>query len=388
MNILVASRAAAPLHGWGGLERAVVDLCTGLTQRGHRVTLLTTERAEAVHDPEILRVAALVTLPWPALPGVRRGSALDRALTYPRAVASARRWLADTRHAFDAAIGMGAMAAALVPARAAGRIQTLVLNPQGMEEFFGHPAKRIVLRPQQRLVRHAARHADHVIATDRYLVRTVRQTLRVPDARITVIPNGVDVAHIDALADAISAAPTGALMLVSVARIVPNKGLPVLAEALGQVRDHLPAGWRWVHIGDGSARAALASAIARAGIGAHATLTGNLPERELHRTLAGASIFVHPTLYEGSSLVTLEAMTHALPVIASAAGGIPDKVVPGETGWLVPPGDADALANAIRQAATLPAERLRAMGAAGRARVIARFSLDHTLDLTEALLAR
>jgi hypothetical protein len=60
-----------------------------------------------------------------------------------------------------------------------------------------------------------------------------------------------------------------------------------------------------------------------------------------------ATLFVHPTLYEGSSLVTLEAMAHRRAVVASAAGGIPDKVKPGENGWLVPPGDPSALAAAI-----------------------------------------
>ena len=63
-------------------------------------------------------------------------------------------------------------------------------------------------------------------------------------------------------------------------------------------------------------------------------------------------MFVHPTLYEGSSIVTLEAMAHRRPVIASRAGGLPDKVIPGTTGWLVPPGNEEALAAAIGKALT------------------------------------
>ena len=64
----------------------------------------------------------------------------------------------------------------------------------------------------------------------------------------------------------------------------------------------------------------------------------------LHALYARADVFVHATRYEGSSLVTLEAMAHGLPVVATRAGGIPDKVVDGETGRLVAPGDVDALA--------------------------------------------
>ena len=77
------------------------------------------------------------------------------------------------------------------------------------------------------------------------------------------------------------------------------------------------------------------------------------------------TVFVHPSLYEGSSIVTLEAMAHRLPIVATMAGGIPDKVHPGVNGWLVPPGDADALAAAL-EGVGANADRLRAMGAEGR----------------------
>src|SRR5262249_43659102 len=89
---------------------------------------------------------------------------------------------------------------------------------------------------------------------------------------------------------------------------------------------------------------------------------GPVDERTLHALYARADVLVHPTRYEGSSLVTLEAMAHALPVVATRAGGIPDKVADGVTGLLVPRGDRTALAAAL---ATLVADRGRraAMGA-------------------------
>src|SRR5690606_5435810 len=72
-------------------------------------------------------------------------------------------------------------------------------------------------------------------------------------------------------------------------------------------------------------------------------------------------VFVHPTRYEGSSLVTLEAMGHRRPIVASRAGGLPDKVRDGINGWLVPPDDAGALATALADAASNPS-RLVEMG--------------------------
>ncbi len=175
-------------------------------------------------------------------------------------------------------------------------------------------------------------------------------------------------------------------MIVSLGRIEQNKGLDVLAAALGAQRERLPAGWRWLHIGDGAARPQVEEAIGRAGIAAHATLLGRISDEELHRTLASATLFVHPTRYEGSPLVMLEAMAHRLPIIASAVGGIPDKVIPDETGWLVPPDDPQALGAAIVSALERPPAILRAVGERGRARVLAHFSLTQVVDQLIALL--
>ena len=100
-----------------------------------------------------------------------------------------------------------------------------------------------------------------------------------------------------------------------------------------------------------------------------------------------AALFVHPTLYEGSSLVTLEAMAHRRAVVASAAGGIPDKVRPGVNGWLVAPGDASGLAAAISGAVSDPA-RLAHYGLAGRDIVERQFSWTAAGDADRRPLSR
>jgi glycosyltransferase involved in cell wall biosynthesis len=81
----------------------------------------------------------------------------------------------------------------------------------------------------------------------------------------------------------------------------------------------------------------------------------------MHNLVASADLFLNPTLYEGSSLVTLEAMAHGVPIVATSAGGIPDKIREGETGWVAPPGNAEALAAALRRwlAATRGEQRRR-----------------------------
>jgi glycosyltransferase involved in cell wall biosynthesis len=104
----------------------------------------------------------------------------------------------------------------------------------------------------------------------------------------------------------------------------------------------------------------------------------------LHALYERADAFVHASRYEGSSLVTLEAMVHGLPVVATRAGGIPDKVVDGETGHLITPGDVPALARAIEHLASESAERA-GMGARGRARALACFGWPSIAERTLAV---
>jgi glycosyltransferase involved in cell wall biosynthesis len=120
-------------------------------------------------------------------------------------------------------------------------------------------------------------------------------------------------------------------------------------------------------------------------------LAGRCSESDLHAWYEAATVFVHPTRYEGSSLVSLEAMAHRKPIVATRAGGLPDKVRPGQNGWLVEPGDAAGLARALAEAAANPTA-LAPMGARSRAIVEQEFAwsvlVDRYLELYDELLSR
>jgi glycosyltransferase involved in cell wall biosynthesis len=145
-----------------------------------------------------------------------------------------------------------------------------------------------------------------------------------------------------------------------------------------------------VHVGQGPFHARLERAIAEAGIGARVLLAGRVEDQELHAWYQAATLFVHPTLYEGSSLVTLEAMAHRRAIIATRAGGLPDKVRSGENGWLVDPDNPVALAAAIDAASRDP-QQLESMGETSRLFVERDFSwtmlVDRQIALYERLLA-
>jgi glycosyltransferase involved in cell wall biosynthesis len=226
-----------------------------------------------------------------------------------------------------------------------------------------------------------------VIATDRALIAPIARQLAVPTERIALIPNGVAPEELDALVDpalirglvARYGLVDSPLTLVSVARLERNKGLQEGIAAFALLRDQLPEGWRWLIVGQGSEEGALRTAVAQAEFATNITLVGALPDAELHSLLSRSDLALVPSLYEGSSLAALEALTHRLPVVATTAGGLTDKVLPGRTGFLAAPGDpaafAAALAAALAARASWPT-----FGAAGRALVERQFSWDALAD--------
>jgi glycosyltransferase involved in cell wall biosynthesis len=408
--VAVVARSVFPLHGVGGLERSVYDLTRYLRREGVQVTVITRtpskpHPADAIASGVLVRFVPYRTFP---LAGRRGTTVLDRSTAYPlfgeRAGKVAWELVADG--SIDIVHGFGASVLGYARRRHESRAP-LVLNPQGLEEFGAtDPArarlKRAVYLPLRRAVVACARAADCVIATDRALEPAVLAHLKIPAERVRVIPNALDLSIVDGLSrpsDRFRARRDAGItdhevVLLSVGRIERNKGFHVLADALAGLATHsgvvADGGWRWVIVGDGPFRPALDALIRKNGLMDRVIVTGRVEDRDLHAWYDAADLFVHPTLYEGSSLVTLEAMAHRRAVVATNAGGLPDKVRPGINGWLVPPGDASALAAAISGALADPG-RLASMGAAGRTIVEREFSWDAagaaTLRLYDDLLS-
>jgi glycosyltransferase involved in cell wall biosynthesis len=274
----------------------------------------------------------------------------------------------------------------------------VVVNPHGMEEFkVKDPLKRLAYAPFRAWMRSACRSSDRVIATDYAMREEVSRLLRLRPEKVVVIPNGVDIeearAHLNpgvqaTLAQRWSALSSpGVLKGISVGRLEENKGFEFLLRALDMARDALGDSWQWVIVGEGSLKGKLQAVVPELNLGEHISFAGGLSDAELHNLYGMSDLFTHPTLYEGSSLVTLEAMAHGLPVVASAVGGIPDKVVEGGTGFLVKPGQPEQLASKIAWLATHPYER-EAMGQAGAQLAAEKFSWERIAAQTLELFYR
>jgi glycosyltransferase involved in cell wall biosynthesis len=389
--VALLARAAHPLHPPGGMERAVYELARHLQAKGVETTLLTRTRTEVGTFP-----GRVVEVPYGG--GGRHGSVLDRTLRYPRF--SARLGDAVAGLVRDGAIdvvdaqGLTALGYARRRRADASLRAPLVMNPQGMEEHRTRGLKRLALTRLRALSREAARLADRVVATDDATRADVTRLLGVSADKVVVLPNGVDPeallaatpAEPRAFAEAaVPALREAELVLLSVGRLESYKGFGDVQQALArlQARGALPARWLWVVAGAGRLPAADASTAP------HVLALGRVTDALLQALYARADLFVHATRFEGSSLVTLEAMAHGAAVVATRAGGIPDKVTDGETGRLVEPGDVPALADAIAALARDPEERRR-LGTAARQRVHARFAwpvlVERTIALYEGLL--
>ncbi|HEU4456897.1 MAG TPA: glycosyltransferase family 4 protein [Longimicrobium sp.] len=231
------------------------------------------------------------------------------------------------------------------------------------------------------LLRRIVRGSDAVTAISTYTAE--RLARQVPGVQPAIIPFG---AAVDAPPQPPPYTYDGArpFDMLFIGRLVERKGVHVLLDAISR----LPPGRRArLHVvGDGPDRERLEARAAELGLlGERAIFHGFVSKEDLQRRLETCDAFVLPAVVdakgdtEGLGVVLLEAMSYARPVIASAAGGIVDIVRDGRNGWLVPPGDAAALAGAIAACMDDP-ERARTFGLNGREDVEAGFSWDVIAD--------
>jgi glycogen(starch) synthase len=374
------------------MERHVQELARFLARAGVEVTLLTmppfarqtrdgTGAGEWDEPGVELQFVAAPRLPL-------RGIA-DRVVNYPYWTRAAGAYLAGKNFDLVHAQGMSGWGYARLLAQGVARAP-LVINPQGMEEFKTSTAKRIAYLPFHLFARQAASQATALIAADSAAAREIPRFLHAPPEKVVMIPNGIDV---DGARRWVNPETLQALtvrfqlaqripFLLSVGRLEANKGFDVLIDALARIRPLLPSKWLWLLVGEGPRHRALEHRIRALKLGSHVQLLGALDDTTLHNLYELATLFVHPTRFEGSSLVTLEAMAHGQAIIASAVGGIPDKVVHGRNGYLVAPGDSVELGDKIL-AALRDAPRLRAMGEASYK--IARQSFDWHQTIRQTL---
>lgn len=160
----------------------------------------------------------------------------------------------------------------------------------------------------------------------------------------------------------------GQMLLVRAVQAVVAKGIPI----------HL------VLAGDGEMRGEIEALIAANNLGSHISITGWINGDQVREEMLSARAMVLPSFAEGLPVVVMEAMALRRPVLTTYIAGIPELVRHGETGWLFPAGDVEALAGALEACLAATPAQLEAMGEAGHQRVLAR----HAVDTEAAKLAQ
>jgi len=254
-----------------------------------------------------------------------------------------------------------------------------------------HNDERALLNPLVSFVHGViSRRADAVIALSDHVARFVTLHGRVAREKIKRIYYGLD-PEVFLSGGGSDREPAkelgldpGVPVLTMVARFAPQKDHETLLKAARRMKDE-GRSFRLLLVGDdpfGSNRKK-AEAVSRAlGLEDQVTFTGirdDVPD-----ILSLTDVFVMPSLWEGLGLVFLEAMAYSLPVVSNRVSAVPEIVEHGETGFLVPAGDAEALAAALSGLLDDP-ERAASMGKLGRARLELLFGTDRMVEETEAV---
>ncbi len=211
-----------------------------------------------------------------------------------------------------------------------------------------------------------------------WFARSQAQLLSSEEAadRLHIVHCGVDADRYDASPRSSTAvsesAQSGVTRLAFVARLDHVKGLTILLDAVAAARQN-GTNVELTVVGDGPARSSFERHANKVGVGGSVTFAGYCSQDEVAEILGQSDVFVLPSFAEGVPVSLMEACASGLPVIATQVGGVSELVIDGETGFIVPPGDAAALRDRIDALVNDPALRSR-MGAAGRRRVQSEFA--------------
>ncbi len=380
----------------GGIAAYLRAMIPALIRAGHRVTVLTHSReAEGQASPaDGVRVLNF------RLPGLHwycsRLPILGRLFTLPlRQLEWSRRFSAAVsdlmaRDPVDVleSLELGSLFLARRPAA------PLVVRMHGSDYIFrkytGEP-HHAGSRWNHRLEQTVWRHARAITSPSQFQAREVTGEMGWQPERIDVIPNPIapEMLAEARKAGADSAAPRRDSIILYTGRLAVVKGTVPLLQAIPQVHGEHPrarfvlAGPCQMSEGPGHWGLERSSEVG----GRPVAWLGHVPWPKLVDWYRRASVFVMPSYYETFGISCLEAMAFGLPVVATRAGGLPEVVEDGVTGLLVPPGDPQALADAIRRLLADP-ELRRRMGQAGRERVVAEFTADRVVRETIAVYER
>jgi glycosyltransferase involved in cell wall biosynthesis len=282
----------------------------------------------------------------------------------------------------------------LPPAELYARLALLGVRPSPVFLITKHNDKPFFSAPGANgLARWVARGARRIIAISDAVNQYMRERTHIPASMLVTVHYGIDVAPFLGVSEEQRAAtrasfgcPSDSMLIGTVARLVPQKGLHILLDGYARYRATANRASRLVLVGAGPLLTPLSQQAESLGIRNHVVFAGF--RDDIPYVHAALDLFVLTSVHEGFGLVLLEAMAAGRPILATKVGAIPEVVIDGETGYLVEPRAPEQLASCMQ--ACEDRDRRQIFGHAGRNRAVEVFGLQRmiarTMDIYSACI--
>jgi glycosyltransferase involved in cell wall biosynthesis len=347
MKIVITSRAVWEIHGFGGMERYVYFLGKHLAKNGHEVEVVTSLSRKAGRDVSADQYMKITFLP----PYINRG--FLNPVRYWLFTRNCAKYLRKIE--FDIVHACGITAYHYLCSM---NKRPVIVQPFGNEEFKAREEENFAQRMYidffiRKPKIYCLQHADAVASEGDLQSREIMELFKVPKEKIFTLPDGVELDFIQKCISnsKITREELGIqdadLVLINVNRLAPNKGVNYLIDALWILNNRNKLNTKLILVGTGPEESKIKDQIKRLRLEDKVVHFKNIPDERMFQLYTLADVSVTPTLYEGLPLVVLEAMACGKPIVASNVSEIPQVVKSGENGFLVPPRDPNAIANAI-----------------------------------------
>ncbi len=378
MRILMINYEFPPLGGGGGV--ASYQIAQALAAREHEIDVLTTAwqdlpGEETVDGLTIFRVPVL------GRGDLATASIVSMLSFLPSGVARGLRTLRKKRYDIvntHFAIPSGPTGVALSRIFRTPQVLTIIGGDIYDPTKRWSPSNNVLLRA---VVRRVLNSSAQIIAISQDIKDRAQRDLRC-QTKIEVIHYGLMPPQFEPKSRQELGIPLNEVVLISVGRLIKRKALGDVLLALSRLQERR---FRLLIVGEGPEEENLRDLAQRLGISSRVDFMGAIWGARKFQYLAAADMFVLPSIHEGFGLVFLEAMYCGLPVITSSSGGQTDFLQEGKTGFLIPVGDAQGLAEAILRVAN--DEGLRRQMSDFNKEYVKRFHISHVAERYEALFS-
>ena len=378
MRILMINYEFPPLGGGGGV--ASYQIAKALTERGHEVDVLTT-RWRGLPSEEVVDGLRVYRVPVVGRGDLATASLISMLSFVPSGVAEGYRKLRNKRYDIlnsHFAVPSGVTGVTLSRLFGIPHVLTIIGGDIYDPTRRLSPGNNSLLRS---VVRRVLNSSGQIIAISQDIKNRAQQDLQCK-TNIDVIHYGLTPPEFERRSRQELGIPEDEVVLISMGRLIKRKAIRDVLLALSRLEG---SPFRLLIIGEGPEEERLRDLAKTLGLASRVDFMGAVWGESKFQYLAAADIFVLPSVHEGFGLVFLEAMHCGLPVIASTSGGQTEFLQDGETGFLVPVGAVEALADRILRLAN--DGRLRKQISEYNAQYVKRFDISAVAERYEALFA-